>query len=105
MTFIYRYVTRGPGTIVSVYVGAILKATNSYFQKGILFCRRIHVKKVMRLLASIFEQPSYIAIVRKPPFDLNIYVLQQQQDLGQRFGTSKMHLSPPPPSVLGRCPF
>ena len=34
--------------------GAILKATNSSFQKGMAFC----VKKVMKLLAFIFEQPS-----------------------------------------------
>ena len=39
--------------------GAILKATNSSFQKGITFCRIIYVKKVMKLLAFIFEQPSY----------------------------------------------
>ena len=41
--------------------GAILKATNSSFQKGISFCRIIYmyVKKVMKLLAFIFEQPSY----------------------------------------------
>ena len=41
--------------------GAILKATNSYFQKGITFYRSIYVKKVMKLLAFIFEQPSYTA--------------------------------------------
>ena len=39
--------------------GAILKATNSSFQKGITFCRSIYVNKVMKLLAFIFEQPSY----------------------------------------------
>ena len=39
--------------------GAILKATNSSFQKGIAFCCSIYVKKVMKLLAFIFEQPSY----------------------------------------------
>ena len=39
--------------------GAILKATNRAFQKGITFCRSIYVKKVMKLLAFIFEQPSY----------------------------------------------
>ena len=41
---------------------AILKATNSSFQKGMLFCRSIYVKKVMKLLAFIFEQPSYPVI-------------------------------------------
>ena len=40
--------------------GAILMATNTSFQKGITFCRSIYVKKVMKLLAFIFEQPSYI---------------------------------------------
>ena len=37
--------------------GAILKATNSSFQKGMTFCRSVFVKKVMKLLAFIFEQP------------------------------------------------
>ena len=41
--------------------GAILKATNNSFQKGMTFCRSIHVKKVMELLAFIFEQSSYSA--------------------------------------------
>ena len=40
--------------------GVILKAKNSSFQKGMSFCRSIYVKKVMNLLAFIFEQPSYI---------------------------------------------
>ena len=38
---------------------AILKATNSSFQKIMTFCGSIYVKKVMKLLAFIFEQPSY----------------------------------------------
>ena len=38
--------------------GAIFKATNSSLQKGMAFYRSIYVKKVMRLLAFIFEQPS-----------------------------------------------
>ena len=42
--------------------GVILKAINSSFEKGITFCRSIYVKKVMKLLAFIFEQPSYISI-------------------------------------------
>ena len=41
--------------------GAILKATNSSFQKGMTLCRSVYVKKVMKLLAFIFEQPSYFA--------------------------------------------
>ena len=36
--------------------GAILKATNSSFPKGMTFCRSLYV---MKLLAFIFEQPSY----------------------------------------------
>ena len=40
-------------------IGAILKATNSSFQEGMPYCRIIYVKKVMKLLAFIFEQPSY----------------------------------------------
>ena len=39
--------------------GAILMAANSSFQKGMIFCPSIYVKKVMKLLAFIFEQPSY----------------------------------------------
>ena len=39
-------------------VGAILKVANSSFPKGVTFCRSIYVKKVMKLLAFIFEQPS-----------------------------------------------
>ena len=42
--------------------GAILKATNSSFQKGMTFCRSIYVKKVIKLLAFIFEQPSYVCV-------------------------------------------
>ena len=41
--------------------GAILKATNRSFKKGMTFCRSICVKKVIKLLAFIFEQPSYLA--------------------------------------------
>ena len=43
--------------------GATLKATNSSFQKDMTFCRSIYVKKVMKLLAFIFEQPSYTFLV------------------------------------------
>ena len=39
--------------------GTVLKATNSSFQKGMKFCRSIYVRKVMKLLAFMFEQPSY----------------------------------------------
>ena len=43
--------------------GAILKATNSSFKKGMPFCRSIYVKKDMKLLAFIFEQPSYFSLI------------------------------------------
>ena len=43
--------------------GAILKATSSSFQKGMTFCRSTYVKKVMKLLAFIFEQPSYHLLI------------------------------------------
>ena len=39
--------------------GAILEATDSSFQKDMPFCRSICMKKVMKLLAFTFEQPSY----------------------------------------------
>ena len=45
--------------------GVILKATNSSFQKGMAFCCSIYVKKVMKLLAFIFEQPSYCHISKE----------------------------------------
>ena len=43
--------------------GAILKATTSSFKKGMTCGRSIYVKKVMKLLAFIFEQPSYSLIL------------------------------------------
>ena len=56
-------------------VGAILKATNSSFQKGMAFCRNIYVKKVMKLLAFVFEQPSYFRAT-KVQASLRIYALR-----------------------------
>ena len=41
--------------------GAIVKATKSSFQKGMKFCRSIYVKKVMKLLAFIFDKPSSLS--------------------------------------------
>ena len=38
--------------------GAVLKATISSFREGMTFCRSVYVKKVMKLLAFILEQPS-----------------------------------------------
>ena len=45
--------------------GAILTATNSSFQKCMACCRSIYVKKVMKLLAFIFEQPSYVTLLHQ----------------------------------------
>ena len=39
-----------------------MSVSKSSFQKGMTFCRSIYVKKVMKLLAFIFEQPSYTGI-------------------------------------------
>ena len=50
--------------------GAILKTTNSSFQKGMTFCRSIYMKKVMKLLAFIFEQPSYNSIFTQNDYNL-----------------------------------
>ena len=50
--------------------GAILTAINSSFQKGMIFCCSTYVKKVMKLLAFIFEQPSYTC--KYANFDKNI---------------------------------
>ena len=38
--------------------GAILKATKRSLQRGMTLCIIIYMKKVMKLLAFIFEQPS-----------------------------------------------
>ena len=43
--------------------GDILKAANSSFQKGMTFYLSIYIKKVIELLAFIFEHPSYLYIV------------------------------------------
>ena len=51
--------------------GAILKAINSSFQKGMTFCRSIYLQKVMKLLAFIFEQPSYMTSRLKAMFSFN----------------------------------
>ena len=37
--------------------GVILQVRKSSFHKGMSFCRSIYVRKVMKLLAFIFEQP------------------------------------------------
>ena len=55
--------------------GAILKATNSSFQKGMTLSRSINVKKVMKLLAFIFEQPSCFLMVRQV-YDMTEYLHQ-----------------------------
>ena len=43
--------------------GAILKAAISFYPKGMTFCRSIYVKKVMKILAFIFEQPLYLKTI------------------------------------------
>ena len=45
--------------------GTILKATNSFYKKGMTYCRSIYATEVMKLLAFIFEQPSYQIIMKK----------------------------------------
>ena len=52
----FHYILNPPRSECFFMFGAILKATNSSFQKGMTFCRSIYVKKVMKLLAFIFEQ-------------------------------------------------
>ena len=47
-----------------------------------------HYKRLSNVIKWLL---GYHAIVRKPPCELNVFVLQQQQNLGRRFGTSKMH--------------
>ena len=47
----------------TIVFGVIFKATNSSFQRSITFCRSIYVKKVMKLLAFIFEQSTYLEII------------------------------------------
>ena len=42
-----------------------------------------------------------VLMIQKPPDELNIYVLQQQ-NLGRRFGTSKMHFSTPVAAVCSK---
>ena len=44
--------------------GASLKVTYSPLQKRLPFCRSIYVKKVIKLLAFIFEQPSYVHLAK-----------------------------------------
>ena len=36
-----------------------------------------------------------LSVVLRSDLKPDFFVLQQQQNLGRRFGTSKMHLSPP----------
>ena len=54
--------------------GVILKATNSSFQKGITCCRSVYVKKVMKLLAFIFEQSSYASRTNTPMSSLSMQI-------------------------------
>ena len=67
--------------------GAILKATNSSFKKGMTFGRSIYVKKVMKLLAFIFEQPSYKSTA------VAIIHLSHKERI--TFTTTRIHILPP----------
>ena len=60
---------------------AILKATNSSFQKGMKFCHSIYEKKVMKLLAFIFEHLSYI-----PLYEVWVSFLHKHKSLYCKFG-------------------
>ena len=51
-------------------IGAIYKVTNGALQKVTTFCRSIYAKKVMELLAFIFEQPSYSKNCVKRPLKI-----------------------------------
>ena len=66
--------------------GAILKATNSSFKKGMTCGRSIYVKKVMKLLAFIFEQPSYAHFLHQKYTKWSI--------LKFKFHNSKISLAP-----------
>ena len=79
--------------------GAILKATNSSFQKGMTFCRSIYVKKVMKLLAFIFEQPSYINSVPKSVRRLCVHVCVHPSK------TFVVNASPPKPLDVATANF
>ena len=63
--------------------GDIEKAINTSFQKGRTFCRSIYVKKVMKLLAFIFEQPSYhqVSKIRTLIKDVNVASVMSQPGL------------------------
>ena len=56
--------------------GAILKATDSSFQKGMAFCRSLYVTKVITLLAFIFEHPSYNKPIRSTVSNYNKLVTE-----------------------------
>ena len=59
MTLIQRAITRLVYCFFFFRSGANLKVTDSPLLKRLPFCRSIYVTKVMKLLAFIFEQPSY----------------------------------------------
>ena len=52
---------------------AILKATNSSYQEGMIFGRSTYVKKIMKLLAFIFEQPSYLFLSDENLYDTSFW--------------------------------
>ena len=50
-------------TVFFIRLGTSLKVTYSPIYKRLPFCRSICVKKIMKLLAFIFEQPSYMCTI------------------------------------------
>ena len=58
----------------------------------------------MPRLILLFHCDNTNALFRKPTYELNSLAFKQQQNLGRRFGTSKIFLSPLP-QWLCFCPF
>ena len=59
--------------IKNIYLYLYVLTTDSSFQKDMTFCRSIYVKKVMKLVSFIFEQPSYyfgVTVTLTPDFGL-----------------------------------
>ena len=75
---------------------SILKTTNSSFQKCMTFCHIIYVKKVMKLLAIIFEQPSYYykALTNLRPAYISSLLKPASESYTGSFRSLKMDFSP-----------
>ena len=57
-------------------------------------CLKLKCITPLHKVYSIITKWVAIKFTRKPPCELNIFVLQQQLNLGQIFGISKMRFSP-----------